>query len=424
MCAALIGSCPQSHAQITASAGSALNLQSAESQAIAQNPTARAASQTLLQALAKVDQAKAQQRTQISFSSAASTSSADVIQGPPDHESFQTLQNTLSIPLPLGLRPRLAVSQAERQADAARAQFDAARITLLTQVDTAYYDLLRKQALLALADQTLAEAERALSDVQKRNKAGDVPELDVLRAQVPVSAARAARAQAENAAVVARQALSALLSRDLDAPLTLEETTPTLVSEGHTEAEVRTLAEKYSPDVRAAEATVTANEEGLKSTRLWREPALSLDLSDARSNDKTGFSRLSTIQATVTIPLTDGGLARGQTREAEAALAQAKAQLEASRSAAITAAGAAYLNARSAGAQSAATAAATQNAQVVYEKTLRGYQQGLFPLSDVLNAQSALAQARIAEAQARYDRAAAESTLALLINPVPEKAAL
>lgn len=390
---------------------------------MAQNPSARAASQQLIQALAKVDQARAQQRTQISFSSAASASSADVIQGPPDHENFQTLQNTLTIPLPLGLRPRLAVSLAQRQADAARAQFEAARITLLTQVDTAYYDLLRKQALLTLADQTLAEAERSLSEVQKRNKAGDVPQLDVLRAQVPVSAAQAQRAQAENAVTVARQALSALLSRDLDAPLTVQEVDPAHVSDAHTETEVRALAEQRSPDLRAADATVQADEEAVKSARLWREPALSVDLSDARSNDKTGFSRLNTIQATVTIPISDGGLARGQTREAEAALAQAKAQRESARSSAVTAAGAAYLNARSAAVQSRSAAEARANAQIVYDKTLLGYQQGLFPLSDVLNAQAALAQTRIAETQARYDQAAAESSLALLITPAPEKAA-
>ena len=40
-----------------------------------------------------------------------------------------------------------------------------------------------------------------------------------------------------------------------------------------------------------------------------------------------------------------------------------------------------------------------------------GYRNGQFPLSDVLNAQTALTQARIAYRQALYDAAVAISTL-------------
>ena len=81
---------------------------------------------------------------------------------------------------------------------------------LAGQVGAAYYDLLRKQALLLIAQDTLTQAQRQLSDAEKRNQAGDVPELDVLRAQVPVASAQAQQFGAENDVAVARQTLNSL----------------------------------------------------------------------------------------------------------------------------------------------------------------------------------------------------------------------
>src|SRR5205085_187819 len=100
----------------------------------------------------------------------------------PAHETFYSVQNTLTIPLPIGARPRLAVQQAQAELEAARAQYDGARLTLAQDVGTAYYDLLRRQALLQIAQETLATAQRQLEETQRRLTAGDVAPLDVTRA--------------------------------------------------------------------------------------------------------------------------------------------------------------------------------------------------------------------------------------------------
>ena len=50
-------------------------------------------------------------------------------------------------------------------------------------------------------------------------------------------------------------------------------------------------------------------------------------------------------------------------------------------------------------------------AQTAYDRTVQGYAAGLFPLTDVLDAQTVLVQARIAYAQAVYEAAAAVSAL-------------
>src|SRR5205085_7417492 len=119
-----------------------------------------------------------------------SGSNADVYQPPPPHETFGTLQNTLTVPIPIGGRERLAIRQAREELAVAQAQYESARLTLTGQVSTAYYNLLRQQALLQIAQENLAAAQRQLSEAQRRNAAGDVPNLDVTRAQVPVALAQ------------------------------------------------------------------------------------------------------------------------------------------------------------------------------------------------------------------------------------------
>ncbi len=392
-------------------ATSPLTLEQAVSAALATNPAARSAAQQLAQAQAKLGQAQAQRRFSITLDSVVSGSSARVIQPPPAHETFRTLQNTLTIPLHLGRRTGFASQQASEQLSAAQAAFQSARLALAGQTAAAYYDLLRKQALLNVAQTALEQAARALSDAQKRERAGDVAQLDVLQAQVPVASAQAALGKAENDVEIARQTLNDLTGRPLDAPLTVADVTGPPPSFPYTLPQVRALVLERSADVRAADAVVRADTAALSAARLYREPSVSLQAIDIRSNDQTSFSRLDTVQAAVTIPLSDGGLGRQQVREAEAALAQGRAQAESTRRTALVGISAAYLTARSARTQRTAALAARDIAQITYDKTVLGYRQGLFPLINVLNAQNALAQARITYIQALYDAASARSAL-------------
>lgn len=392
-------------------ASAPLTLDQAVAEALAANPQSAAADKQLAQAEARVGQAQAQRRFQITFNSAASASNGDVYQPPPSSETFGTLQNSLTVPLPIGRKLALAVEQARRQYAGAQAQYESARLALAGQVTAAYYDVLRKQSLWDIAQETLDQAQRELADARKRNLAGDVAQLDVLQAQVPVASAQASVAKARNDLSVAQQTLNDLLGSPLDAPLALEETKTLPAPLPYTLDQARDMAIRRSADVRAADAAVKADEAALQSARLYREPAYSIQGTDTRSGDKTGFSREDTLQASVTLPLSDGGLGAAQVREADAALAQARAQAEIARKTALTGVSAAYLTAQSARVQVDATASARDIAQITYDKTVRGYENGLFPLMNVLNAQNALAQAQSAYIQALYDALTADAAL-------------
>lgn len=375
------------------------------------SPALSAAQQGVAQAQARVGQAQAARRFQLTFNSTASLSGASVYQPPPTYETFGTLQNTLTVPLPLGRRSRIAVTQAQEQQGAVLAQLDSARLTLAGQAAAAYYDVLRRQALLAVAQQTLAENQRALSDVQKRNGAGDAAQLDVLQAQVPVASALAALDGAENDLAVADETLNSLLGRPLDTPLTLADISPNALNLPYTLAQAEQFALSRSPDLRAAEATIRADQAAIAAARLYREPFYSLQAIDIRSKDVTSFRSEDTVQAAVTLPLSDGGLGKAQVLEAQAALAGASAQREVIRRTVLAGISAAYLTAQSRRRQIGSARTARDVAQVTYDKTTLGYRNGLFPLLQVLIARTALTQARIAYTQAVYDAAAASTTL-------------
>lgn len=391
------GAAPLTLAQVTASA-------------LQVSPTVSISQQSLAQARARLGQTQAQRRYQITFNSVASLSNGAVYQSPPDQETFGSLQNTLTVPLPFGPRLSVLQRQAQYQLDAVQAQVAAARLTAAGQAQTAYFDLLKQHALLNTARENSAQAQSALEVARKRYKDGVAPQLDILKAQVPAATAEAAVTQAESQVAVSSQTLNSLLGRPLEAEPAIADiaSSPALTL---TLDDARRQAVAASAEVRAAQSNIQAAEAGVAASRLTRVPELALQASDTRSKDVTGFSRLDTALISVTVPLSDGGLARAQTQEAQAALTSAQVSLVQARQTAALTAGTAYVTAQGALAQISPTQTAVDIAQTTLAKTKEGYGAGLNPIIDVLNAQLALNQARIAHAQAVYGAAAALATL-------------
>ena len=400
-------------------AATPLSLSGALGGAIAANPTARASQQEFALATAQLASARAAAGFSVTLDSSVGFSNGNVYTGPPNRENFNTLTNTLTVPLnvgPFGRRAKLSVSQAQQELLAAGARFEAARLSLAGEVNAAYYNVLRQQALLAIARESEAQAVRQYQDAGKRFKLGDVPELDVIRSRVPVANARAAEVGALNSLAIARQTLNVLVGQPLDAPVDMEEVPLAATTLPFTLEEARARAIEFSPAVRAADATVKANELGLQIAKHGRDPVLALQASDIRSNDQTGFRSLDTVQATISIPLSDGGASKAARKGAEATLKGAQAQAEIARQTTLVAVSAAYLTAQSSQKQLDAAREARDIAQTAYDKTARGYTLGLFPFADVLTAQTELRLARTLYAQTLYDAANAVATLGNTVN--------
>lgn len=416
--AAVLASAP-ALAQHEGARGSAITLSGAIAAALSASPDVHVAQEQVDQADARVGEAKAQQRLQFSLNSALSGSDAVLNQPPPEQEQFGAFQNTISTPLPFGARPRLALAQARRQRDASRAQYESARRALAGTAITDYYDVLQKEQLLAAARQATSDAQRQLDEVMRRNRAGDAPDVDVLRAQSPVDLAQAAEYAAVNALTTSRETLNSLMGRELDSALLLDLADIGPGAPITTMDDVREDAVRNSAEVAAAKDEIEAAQAAAALARAGREPAYSAQVSDTRSGDITAFSRQDTIQFSVTIPIGDDGLVRDQAREADAQTVQAQLQAETARRAAELAASSAFLTSQAAQRQADAEGQALAVAQTAYDKTLKGYDNGLFALTDVLSAQTALAAARAASVQATISAAAASKQVELAAGKIP-----
>ena len=409
--------CSPVYCQISASGN--LTLKDIISQTLMSNPASLASGEQLRQAESAVRAAQAQQHFQLSFNSAAGVSNADVIQPPPSRETFGAIQNTLTIPLLIGPKAADNVNEATGSLSAAQASYRSSELALAGKAASAYFDLLKKRDLASVTQENLDTANQELKDAQQRNNAGDIPELDVLQAQVPVSSDQATFLQAQADAEVAQETLNDLLGRPLDAPLAVVDETGAQQSPNYSIEDARTRALAASADVSAAVAQVSSDEAARDAAKRFADPAVSLQAIDLRSRDVTSFSREDTLQASVTLPIDDGGLGKATVDSAAEALEQARREVEMARRATLTSVSSAYITVQSSLAEVAATAEAQEIAQKTYDKTRLGYENGLYPLVDAITAENALAQARSAAVESLYDAASARYILDSTVNGYP-----
>jgi outer membrane protein len=393
-----------------------ITLQQSLSLAAASSPTTAASVANVALAKATVSQTEAARHFQLTFNSTGSYSNATLNQPPPDQESFGTVQNSLTIPLPIGSRSELLASASRYQLVAAEASYQSALLTLDHSVSSAFFDLLRQQALVAASQSDATLADQEDSDTSLRNKAGDVPQLDVLRAEVRSSSAHSELLRQQEALTTARETLNDLVGWPLDTPSTAFDDLDLPISPSYTIGDARMSAIIASPDVFAAENTVLADKEALVAATQYNTPALSLQALDARGGDVTSFSRQDTVQASVTVPLDDGGLEKAQIAAAQASLAQATAQESAARKAVIVAVSTEYVELQSSLSEVQSTQMEQALAQTTYDKTRLGYLNGLYPLTDVLSSESALAQAQTDSIQAVYDAKSASYALSVAVG--------
>jgi outer membrane protein TolC len=393
-----------------------VTLQESLALAMKDNPNAVAAKQQYLEAVAALGEATAARRLQITFNSTGSYSNAAIDRPPPAEENFGTVQNSISVPLPIGAKPGLLVTEAQHQQEMAHAQLDLFQQNLARSVASAYYNLLLQQLLLSAANDSLQTATREESDTKNRNTAGEAPTLDVMQATVRTASAQTEDLRVQQAVTVAQEAFNDLMGVPIDEMVTVQMQTAQPAAPLMSLSDARLAALKNSPDLKAALEATASEQAVLEATKRYNDPQVSIQALDARSGDVTSFSRQDSLQASVTVPIDDGGVGHEQIKSAAATLAQAIAAEESVRKSVLLATSSDYVAVQGSLALVELTSAARDLAQATYEKTLLGYQSGLYPLSDTLAAQSALAQARTDYAQAVVSAASAAFSLHMDID--------
>ena len=126
-----------------------------------------------------------------------------------------------TLPLDISGLLRTATQQAEFQEVVARLDVNRARNQAVLDVKSAFYDVLRDQALVNVAQSNLQASLDRLNDSSKRYRAGVVARFDVIRAQTDVANAQQQLITARSTVSSAFAALNSTIGIDVNVPVTI-----------------------------------------------------------------------------------------------------------------------------------------------------------------------------------------------------------
>ena len=373
-----------------------------------------------------------------------------------------TLTPTATLPIDISGLLRAATDQARFQEVAARLDVNRARNQLVSDVKTSFYNVLRGQALLNVAQDNLQNSEAQLQDALAKFQAGTVARFDVLTAQTAVLSAQQSVLQSQNTLSNNIAALNNTIGLNVNTPIQITaagavETPPDVQPPAETPPPVpppspnapnpatepsRTekvpdivtdplkLGADYNavlqealitrPEILEGDANIAAARRGILIARRSLLPSLSLGLGVNYTPDAAGFSpqtSLGTATIAVSVPLFDGGVSRARVTQARANVATQEITRRTSVDQVTLDVRQAYLNlTQFRNSVAVANAALTQAreayrlARVRYTAGVAG-QVGVSPQVEVSNAQAALTQAESNQVNALYDYNNARSTL-------------
>lgn len=251
----------------------------------------------------------------------------------------------------LGGKRHKQVSLAQAQRDVLLAEINTAILDLRAEVRRAYTRFFNAQERLKAAEEVVATNERLMNVAQKREKAGDVANLDVQQARVALLRARNGAQVAHGEVVQARTALNVLLGQPLATAWELS--TPTLhpqppVGDSSLEplplkggvslqqADLETLVQEAltrRPEIQQNTREITVTERQLDVARANRIPDITVAAGpDLVVEDETELNAF--VVASIPVPLFNRQ--QGPILEAKARRTQLEAQQAALRNRVIS----------------------------------------------------------------------------------------
>lgn len=200
-------------------------------------------------------------------------------------------------------------------------------------VASAYYDVLRQQALVSVNKESLRLAEEQKKLAEERLTVGEVIRTDVLTADVTVQRAKRTLVESENSMRLGRTILANVLNYDPGASIELVEP-PGYAVPGASLPELRGRARRQRDDLQRLLTTVVRRGENLSETRASYLPSISASVSagrDVNSNSNTSGTDGETDYSagvSVSIPLFTGGEKALDVKRDEAEIAKARLDYE------------------------------------------------------------------------------------------------
>ncbi len=225
---------------------------------------------------------------------------------------------------------RSALNASEADAQAAQTTLADVQVSIAAEVALAYIQLRGQQAQLLIARNNLASQSETLQITDWRAQAGLITSLEVEQSRAATEQTRAQVPALEASIAKTRHSLAVLTGQPPDSLQTLIRS-PTPVPQAAPDLALTIPAQtlRQRPDVRTAEHRISAALDRVSVADAARYPGFSikgaLGLNALTLAGITNGSTLATsLLASVSVPLFDGGAARAQVLAQEAALEQAR----------------------------------------------------------------------------------------------------
>jgi outer membrane protein TolC len=319
------------------------------------------------------------------------------------YREWAVLHQDLNAALFLGTSvDRASVAQA-----LARAKAEVARRGLAPTVTRAYYALLIAQRKYSTAQQSVDQAQRALTISQDLERGGEVAHSDVVKSQLQLNTQQQALRESQLAMDTGRLDLSVLLYREFNENFSVVddfELAPALPPL----ADIQTLAERENPALRVAMETLRGANMDVSIARQAYLPTLSADF--VEGIEANAFALHSTqaafphdgsqpnlgyfVTLSLNIPIWDWGQRKSKVQQAVLKQEQANVELSAAQRQLVRNLRGSYGEAQTAREQMDLLRSAVDLASESLRLTVLRYQAGEATILELVDAQTAVIQSR------------------------------
>ena len=348
----------------------------------------------------------------------------------PNYFDNYSVRMGLQQPLFTGFRLQSSAAMARLGTQVAVEDLAGDRNQVVFAVKNAYWNLFKAGEFKKVVDENTAQLEAHLADLRNFFEQGLLTRNEVLKAEVQLSNMKLVRLDAANSVEMAAVWLNNLIGAPLDDPIEPAVTT------GELEAGARKMSEEWSdldglvdkalggrPELRAMGLRVKAGEAGvtLAKSGWYPQVALTGNYYNLKPNPrlmpaKDKFTSTWDIGISVSMDLWNWNATLRQTQQAKAQLAQILDGLGQLKDAAAVEVRQNWLALKSArekiGVAGDAVAQAEENLRVTNER----FKEGVALNSDVLDAETALLQAKTSRTQALVDHELAKARLAKAVG--------
>lgn len=232
---------------------------------------------------------------------------------------------TRSFPWPGKRALRSGIS--EQEVAVAKAMLDAKRLEVLAKVRKAYADLLLNQDELRIHDEQVAIARQGMEAARIKYTAGNVPQQDVLKAQIALTRLADHLIMLRQSAQLARASLNTLIGSDPAAPLKVTGTYQTPAKMTSTTV-LQTLALSNRPELRALTASILQGETAVKLARKMYAPDYTASLGYMIMPGTSDFRNAYMAEFSLNLPWLNRRRHDSEIQEARAKVDTARSELE------------------------------------------------------------------------------------------------